>query len=115
MPFGVTVQFISVIDSRTWRSLPPVTGVLHRPWVPSTPVTGRSEEHTSELQSPMYLVCRLLLEKKKNTHIHNRHQHRGKRRRRQHVASRRLRHVQRSAQAGKSRRELQAKRVRFKG
>src|SRR5436189_4095275 len=27
--------------------------------------TKRSEEHTSELQSPMYLVCRLLLEKKK--------------------------------------------------
>src|SRR5437763_4554287 len=27
--------------------------------------TSRSEEHTSELQSPMYLVCRLLLEKKK--------------------------------------------------
>src|SRR5437879_10241182 len=31
----------------------------------SAPVL-RSEEHTSELQSPMYLVCRLLLEKKKN-------------------------------------------------
>src|SRR5437879_7853874 len=31
-------------------------------------VHERSEEHTSELQSPMYLVCRLLLEKKnKNT------------------------------------------------
>src|SRR5437762_8787359 len=29
----------------------------------------RSEEHTSELQSPMYLVCRLLLEKKKKTNI----------------------------------------------
>src|SRR5437879_9241149 len=29
-------------------------------------IRGRSEEHTSELQSPMYLVCRLLLEKKKN-------------------------------------------------
>src|SRR5437762_7160376 len=28
-------------------------------------VSPRSEEHTSELQSPMYLVCRLLLEKKK--------------------------------------------------
>src|SRR5437879_9221578 len=28
----------------------------------------RSEEHTSELQSPMYLVCRLLLEKKKLLH-----------------------------------------------
>src|SRR5437762_9051534 len=28
---------------------------------------NRSEEHTSELQSPMYLVCRLLLEKKNTT------------------------------------------------
>src|SRR3712207_8811657 len=28
---------------------------------------ARSEEHTSELQSRQYLVCRLLLEKKKNT------------------------------------------------
>src|SRR3712207_7035436 len=32
---------------------------------------GRSEEHTSELQSRQYLVCRLLLEKKKNTHSHS--------------------------------------------
>src|SRR5256885_12176500 len=37
---------------------------------------GRSEEHTSELQSPCNLVCRLLLEKKKDvslpstTHLH---------------------------------------------
>src|SRR5258708_15243031 len=30
---------------------------------------ARSEEHTSELQSPDHLVCRLLLEKKKNTTI----------------------------------------------
>src|SRR3712207_7737492 len=30
-----------------------------------TPVMPRSEEHTSELQSRQYLVCRLLLEKKK--------------------------------------------------
>src|SRR2546426_4874950 len=30
----------------------------------------RSEEHTSELQSPCNLVCRLLLEKKKKSHIH---------------------------------------------
>src|SRR5258708_16325948 len=29
----------------------------------------RSEEHTSELQSPDHLVCRLLLEKKKNTQL----------------------------------------------
>src|SRR3712207_6869606 len=31
---------------------------------------GRSEEHTSELQSRQYLVCRLLLEKKKTQPIH---------------------------------------------
>src|SRR5256885_12458443 len=31
----------------------------------SSPLYGRSEEHTSELQSPCNLVCRLLLEKKK--------------------------------------------------
>src|SRR2546425_8339704 len=31
----------------------------------------RSEEHTSELQSLAYLVCRLLLEKKKKTTIYN--------------------------------------------
>src|SRR2546429_1406380 len=31
--------------------------------------TARSEEHTSELQSRLHLVCRLLLEKKKNTFI----------------------------------------------
>src|SRR3712207_7612301 len=31
---------------------------------PSYPPPGRSEEHTSELQSRQYLVCRLLLEKK---------------------------------------------------
>src|SRR5687768_17737456 len=31
----------------------------------------RSEEHTSELQSRLHLVCRLLLEKKKNTQLNN--------------------------------------------
>src|SRR2546422_3736622 len=34
---------------------------------PPRPCSGRSEEHTSELQSRLHLVCRLLLEKKKNT------------------------------------------------
>src|SRR5690348_17587533 len=33
-------------------------------------VRQRSEEHTSELQSPVHLVCRLLLEKKKNNTIY---------------------------------------------
>src|SRR5258708_12986092 len=35
---------------------------------PEVTVNNRSEEHTSELQSPDHLVCRLLLEKKKNQH-----------------------------------------------
>src|SRR2546426_1243233 len=59
-----------------------VVEVLHAPLqLPSVqrrrgatdPRAGRSEEHTSELQSPCNLVCRLLLEKKKNT---KKHQHR---------------------------------------
>src|SRR3712207_8596412 len=46
------------------RALQLVLGTSHRlaPWC-----CARSEEHTSELQSRQYLVCRLLLEKKKNT------------------------------------------------
>src|SRR3712207_8900373 len=36
---------------------------------PPTATPARSEEHTSELQSRQYLVCRLLLEKK--THLHS--------------------------------------------
>src|SRR5699024_11812045 len=41
----------------------PTAGVSRRPGC----MAGRSEEHTSELQSRFDLVCRLLLEKKKNT------------------------------------------------
>src|SRR3712207_8218243 len=42
-------------------------GITNGRSVPSRlSTTGRSEEHTSELQSRQYLVCRLLLEKKKN-------------------------------------------------
>src|SRR5437879_11152349 len=40
-------------------------GNLTRTAAPPSDRSARSEEHTSELQSPMYLVCRLLLEKKK--------------------------------------------------
>src|SRR5437667_689841 len=38
-------------------------------------ISARSEEHTSELQSHHDLVCRLLLEKKKQTHLHNNNNH----------------------------------------
>src|SRR5207244_12616073 len=43
---------------------------LHPPMA-SAPSIPRSEEHTSELQSPDHLVCRLLLEKKKNNILTN--------------------------------------------
>src|SRR4051794_41488647 len=54
-------------------ALPSSSSVAGRPtrcWVCSVSRTSRrsrSEEHTSELQSPVHLVCRLLLEKKKTT------------------------------------------------
>src|SRR4051794_41468587 len=41
--------------------------VLHRGPIADEAFRVRSEEHTSELQSPVHLVCRLLLEKKKNS------------------------------------------------
>src|SRR5438270_6543746 len=56
----------------TARSMP--TTIFRITWhcilpVRSTRPAGRSEEHTSELQSQSNLVCRLLLEKKKNEQI----------------------------------------------
>src|SRR2546426_4662669 len=41
--------------------------VFRAPWEAQAFAMARSEEHTSELQSPCNLVCRLLLEKKKNS------------------------------------------------
>src|SRR5438876_1430521 len=42
---------------------------LHGDPLPSKAMKLRSEEHTSELQSPVHLVCRLLLEKKKKQKV----------------------------------------------
>src|SRR2546422_1912851 len=49
--------------SGVWRSGPFGLG----PTLPARRRSGRSEEHTSELQSRLHLVCRLLLEKKKKS------------------------------------------------
>src|SRR5438876_7853174 len=49
---------------RAFASIPPERTL------PDGGVTARSEEHTSELQSPVHLVCRLLLEKKNQTDIY---------------------------------------------
>src|SRR5687767_15759219 len=47
------------------RSDRPAASRVRLPGPPASPPPARSEEHTSELQSLAYLVCRLLLEKKK--------------------------------------------------
>src|ERR1022692_5143444 len=52
--FPYTTLFRSLYDARTTRHIIP----------DCIPTDWRSEEHTSELQSPCNLVCRLLLEKK---------------------------------------------------
>src|SRR2546422_7130841 len=47
-----------------------VDGANGRPhWAQRNDAALRSEEHTSELQSRLHLVCRLLLEKKKNARL----------------------------------------------
>src|SRR5438552_13216426 len=53
--------------SRFWsrRTAPRSGGPSRSMEGPGMDLDGRSEEHTSELQSPDHLVCRLLLEKKK--------------------------------------------------
>src|SRR5947209_12843463 len=58
LPISIAAEFEGPFNQGNFDSMPRVTGS------PSGP--PRSEEHTSELQSRQYLVCRLLLEKKKN-------------------------------------------------
>src|ERR1019366_9901730 len=57
--FPYTTLFRSPPGAPTWSSPSPA---------PTSCCACRSEEHTSELQSLTNLVCRLLLEKKKNKH-----------------------------------------------
>src|SRR5256885_11392030 len=62
-PYTTLFRSMSVVDpgplTFTWK-------VRNRIGPSRVEVMVRSEEHTSELQSPCNLVCRLLLEKKKN-------------------------------------------------
>src|SRR2546429_7119945 len=70
--FPYTTLFRSVYARYHWGR-----GVPSQPWISRfsssgrkqrlTPSPVRSEEHTSELQSRLHLVCRLLLEKKNHT------------------------------------------------
>src|SRR2546422_5608012 len=52
---------------RSHRAHRPARALRQRVLRRRLPQPPRSEEHTSELQSRLHLVCRLLLEKKKNT------------------------------------------------
>src|SRR5260370_13591880 len=56
-PDGRRLRFSAAVSNETRYTL----------WEAAADGTQRSEEHTSELQSHLNLVCRLLLEKKKNT------------------------------------------------
>src|SRR5207244_10794884 len=56
--FPYTTLFRSPSEAMDWYQGPALLDLLEQ-------VEQRSEEHTSELQSPDHLVCRLLLEKKK--------------------------------------------------
>src|SRR5687768_18342113 len=75
--FPYTTLFRSRSDRRPGSARRP-TAVPRPRWRSPASPRGRSEEHTSELQSRLHLVCRLLLEKKKkhttttnpDTHTH---------------------------------------------
>src|SRR3712207_7831828 len=69
--FFLDVSIVEFLTSRRWNPpggefgiLPLVYGTLMATFIALA--VARSEEHTSELQSRQYLVCRLLLEKKNN-------------------------------------------------
>src|SRR2546426_4500519 len=72
--FPYTTLFRSRFRERGARRYLGCNAVWHIPWLVLAKGKDRSEEHTSELQSPCNLVCRLLLEKKKKanseTHLH---------------------------------------------
>src|SRR3712207_6959177 len=66
-PYTTLFRSLGGADVRLLGTVP-VVGVVEKGLGDVHRGEVRSEEHTSELQSRQYLVCRLLLEKKKNTH-----------------------------------------------
>src|SRR5258708_14915348 len=77
-PRSTLFPYTTLFRSPPWRrralpsgSLPPCTRRLSSWCTDRARFESRSEEHTSELQSPDHLVCRLLLEKKKTRRINS--------------------------------------------
>src|SRR5258708_14375837 len=65
-PRSTLFPYTTLFRSRAKRPPPRLIRTANgRPPSPNSNPAARSEEHTSELQSPDHLVCRLLLEKKK--------------------------------------------------
>src|SRR5258708_27478851 len=72
-PYTTLFRSLGPFDSaqgRLARAAVPTQTFTARSLPGARPSACRSEEHTSELQSPDHLVCRLLLEKKKQTEHH---------------------------------------------
>src|SRR5260370_13226398 len=75
-PRSTLFPYTTLFRSRSIQTIPPTYGRIRVPAhaetieaignIHSGDINERSEEHTSELQSHLNLVCRLLLEKKKN-------------------------------------------------
>src|SRR2546429_1033942 len=73
-PYTTLFRSFSLLSTESALCLPFDGGAAwgwNESW--STASLKRSEEHTSELQSRLHLVCRLLLEKKKKRKIHHAH------------------------------------------
>src|SRR3712207_8895876 len=64
---GTMAWWSVTFESSTMRRVMGSFGPSSSSWAKDESSGRRSEEHTSELQSRQYLVCRLLLEKKKKT------------------------------------------------
>src|SRR5579859_3311123 len=65
-PRSTLFPYTTLFRSPVWMQTPPT--LVTRSTTATRNQRGRSEEHTSELQSQSNLVCRLLLEKKKRMH-----------------------------------------------
>src|SRR2546425_7438542 len=76
----ITPDELTAALARNGMVVQELQGIVHHHPVARQRRGQRSEEHTSELQSLAYLVCRLLLEKKKKTAINDIVQHRARKR-----------------------------------
>src|SRR2546422_8059825 len=72
---GAETSRRGIAPERSRRAAPHVVRLRRVSALPGRGVSHRSEEHTSELQSRLHLVCRLLLEKKKKKQVLNRKRH----------------------------------------